>query len=127
MKPSFETENHIIPSGIRVWNKTNGYLEVSSEGHLLQGQTAAWVENSPQNLSLVEQGLLEIIGRSVDSAPEVQTAPAETPKKKKSSSPASTVEAPPNSGTEDQVVADDNKKDVKESTQSNNDVSVETV
>jgi hypothetical protein len=127
MKPSFETENHTIPSGIRVWNKTNGYLEVSSEGHLLQGQTAAWVEKSPENLSLVEQGLLEIIGMSVDDAPVAQTAPVETPKKKKSSSSAPTVEAPLSSGTEDQVVVDDNKKDVKESTQSNNDVSVETV
>lgn len=126
MKPSFETENHTIPSGIRVWNMTEGYLEVSSEGHLLQGQTAAWVEKSPENLSLVEQGLLEIIGLSVDDAPAAETAPAETPKKKKSSSPASTVEAPLSSGTEDQVVVD-NKKDVKESTQSNNDVSVETV
>ena len=82
MKPSFETENHTIPSGIRVWNKTNGYLEVSSEGHLLQGQTAAWVEKSPENLSLVEQGFLEIIGMSVDDAPVVETEPAETPKKK---------------------------------------------
>jgi hypothetical protein len=127
MKPSFETENHTIPSGIRVWNKTNGYLEVSSEGHLLQGQTAAWVEKSPENLSLVEQGLLEIIGMSVDDAPVAQTAPVETPKKKKSSSSAPTVEAPLSSGTEDQVVADDNKKDVEESTKSNNDVSVETV
>jgi hypothetical protein len=127
MKPSFETENHTIPSGIRVWNKTNGYLEVSSEGHLLQGQTAAWVEKSPENLSLVEQGLLEIIGMSVDDAPVAQTAPVETPKKKKSSSSAPTVEAPLSSGTEDQVVVDDNKKDVEESTKSNNDVSVETV
>ena len=127
MKPSFETENHTIPSGIRVWNKTNGFLEVSSEGHLLQGQTAAWVEKSPENLSLVEQGFLEIIGMSVDDAPVVETEPAETPKKKKPSSSAPTVEASLSSDTGDQVVVDDNKNDVKESTQSNNDVSVETV
>ena len=127
MKPSFETENHTIPSGIRVWNKTNGYLEVSSEGHLLQGQTAAWVEKSPENLSLVEQCLLEIIGMSVDDAPVAQTAPVETPKKKKSSSSAPTVEAPLSSGTENLVVTVENKKYEKEIDPSNNDVSVKTV
>lgn len=127
MKPSFETENSTIPSGIRVWNKTHGYLEVSSEGHLLQGQTAAWVEKSHENLSLVEQGFLEIIGITVDDAPVVEASPAETSKKKKSSSSAPTVEASLSSGTENQVVVEDNKNEADELLHSKNDVSVETV
>lgn len=108
---------------IRVWNTTNGYLDVSKEGHLLQGQTAAWVEETSEIVSLIEQGLLEVLEGQVSVS--TQTSSAEMPKKKKSSPLAR--ETSSNSETDDQVAVDDDKKDEKKSTQSNNDVSVETV
>ena len=46
---------------IRVWNKTNGYLDVSKEGHLLMGQTAAWVEETDEIVALIDGGLLEVL------------------------------------------------------------------
>ena len=42
---------------IRVWNKTNGYLDVSKEGHILMGQTAAWVEETDEIVALIVGGL----------------------------------------------------------------------
>lgn len=122
MEPSYEKVG--FKGALRVWNKTNGYLDVSEEGHLLQGQTAAWVEETAEVISLIEQGLLEVLEGQITLSPE--SASAETPKKKKSS-PAVAEEASTNSVTESPVVADDNKKEVKESTQPNNEVSVETV
>lgn len=122
MEPSYEKVG--FKGALRVWNKTNGYLDVSEEGHLLQGQTAAWVQETAEVISLIEQGLLEVLEGQITLSSE--SAPAETPKKKKSS-PAVVEEASTNSVTESPVVADDNKKEVKESTQPNNEVSVETV
>lgn len=122
MEPSYEKVG--FKGALRVWNKTNGYLDVSEEGHLLQGQTAAWVQETAEVISLIEQGLLEVLEGQITLSSE--SAPAETPKKKKSS-PAVAEEASTNLVTESPVVADDNKKEVKESTQPNNEVSVETV
>lgn len=122
MEPSYETVG--FKGALRVWNKTNGYLDVSEEGHLLQGQTAAWVQETAEVISLIEQGLLEVLEGQITLSSE--SASAETPKKKKSS-PAVAEEASTNSVTESPVVADDDKKEVKESTQPNNEVSVETV
>lgn len=122
MEPSYEKVG--FKGALRVWNKTNGYLDVSEEGHLLQGQTAAWVQETAEVISLIEQGLLEVLEGQITLSSE--SAPVETPKKKKSS-PAVVEEASTNSVTESPVVADDNKKEVKESTQPNNEVSVETV
>lgn len=108
---------------VRVWNKTNGYLDVSKEGHLLMGQTAAWVEETDEVVALINDGLLEILEGQLSKVHSAQSD--ETPKKKKSSS---TADQPPlSSDTEDLVVVVENKKDEKELTQSNNDVSVETV
>ena len=121
MQPSYETVG--FKGALRVWNTTIGYLDVSEEGHLLQGQTAAWVEETAEVISLIEQGLLEILDGKISE--NTQSSSAETPKKKKSSP---VVEEPSTSSeTEGQIAVDDNKKEVQESTQSNNDVSVETV
>lgn len=123
MEPSYEKVG--FKGALRVWNKTNGYLDVSEEGHLLQGQTAAWVEETAEVIALIEQGLLEVLDGqiTIDATP----APAETTKKKKSSTAVQTEKASTDSDTENQVVVDDTKTEVKESTTSNNEVSVETV
>ena len=117
MEPSYDK---VGPKGtLRVWNKTKGYLDVSKEGHLLTGETAAWVQETDEVVSLIEAGLLELLEGEVSAKTVV------SPKKKKSS-PAST-EQPLNLGTESQVAVDENKEESKEITPSNNDVSVETV
>jgi hypothetical protein len=121
MKPSYEKVG--FKGALRVWNTTIGYLDVSEEGHLLQGQTAAWVEETAEVIALIEQGLLVVVEGQISG--DIQSASAETPKKKKSSPVAE--EASNTSETESQVAVDDNKKEVQESAQSNNDVSVETV
>lgn len=104
---------------IRVWNKTNGYLDVSDEGHLLTGQTAAWVEQTDRVSLLIEEGLLEVIEG------ELSPSTTENPKKKKSTS--TLIKPSPTSDTEVQVAVEGNKEETVEITSSNNDVSVETV
>ena len=108
---------------IRVWNKTNGYLDVSKEGHLLMGQTAAWVEETDEIVALIDGGLLEVLEGQLS---KVSSASSDENLKKKKSLP--TTDQPPlSSGTENLVVAVENKKDEKEIVPSNNDVSVKTV
>ena len=108
---------------MRVWNKTNGYLDVSKEGHLLMGQTAAWVEETDEIVALVDGGLLEVLEGQLS---KVSSASSDENSKKKKSLP--TTDQPPlSSGTENLVVAVENKKDEKEIVPSNNDVSVKTV
>lgn len=123
MEPSYEKVG--FKGALRVWNTTNGYLDVSEEGHLLQGQTAAWVEETAEVIALIEQGLLEVLDGQISI--ETNPSPAETTKKKKSSPVAPAEEPSTSSDTENPVVADNTKTEVKESTQSNNEVSVETV
>jgi len=108
---------------MRVWNKTNGYLDVSKEGHLLMGQTAAWVEETDEIVALIDGGLLEVLEGQLS---KVSSASSDENSKKKKSLP--TTDQPPlSSGTENLVVAVENKKDEKEIVPSNNDVSVKTV
>ena len=108
---------------IRVWNKTNGYLDVSKEGHLLIGQTAAWVEETDEIVALIDGGLLEVLEGQLS---KVSSASSDENSKKKKSLPT-TDQTPLSSGTENLVVAVENKKDEKEIVTSNNDVSVKTV
>ena len=107
---------------IRVWNATQGYLEVSEEGYLLQGETSAWVEETDGVIALIAEGLLVVVGGQ--SSPVAESASTSSKKKKSSSA---TSQSP--TDIEDQPAVDEslNKNEAKESTQSNNDVSVETV
>lgn len=110
---------------LKVWNSTKGYLDVSTEGHLLTGETTAWVEETPEIVSLIEQGLLVLIeGKIGLSSPETVTS-AENAKKKRSS----TVLSQSSTATENQPVADEptHENDSKKEEPANNDVSVETV
>lgn len=120
MQPIF---GNTAPSGsLKVWNATQGYLDVSTEGHLLQGQTTAWVEETPEIIALIDQGLLvlvdgEILGKSSQTG--------ETSKKKRSST---TVDQS-STATDVQPVVDKvaNKNEAIKSETLKNDVSVETV
>ena len=107
---------------LRIWNTTKGYLEVTEEGHLLQGETSAWVEETDAVIELIKEGLLVVVGGQ--ESPTAQSA-SENSKKKKSSS----VNSQSSLDTEDQPVVDEpeNKNEVQEPTKPNNDVSVETV
>lgn len=66
MKPIFEGTG--TPGMIKVWNATNGYLDVSTEGHLLGGGISAWVEETGEIIELLEQGLLIPLENYVVSA-----------------------------------------------------------
>jgi len=123
MEPIYDGTN---ASGLlKVWNATKGYLDVSTEGHLLTGETTAWVEETPEIISLIEKGLLILVEGETTLSPAETVTPAENAKKKRSS----TVTNPSSTSTEDQPVVDDtvNKNDADEIKSSNNDVSVETV
>jgi hypothetical protein len=123
MEPIYDGTN---ASGLlKVWNATKGYLDVSTEGHLLIGETTAWVEETPEIISLIEKGLLILVeGQTTLSSSEIVT-PTENAKKKRSS----TVTNPSSTSTEDQPAADEtvNKNDDSKIEPSDNDVSVETV
>ena len=107
---------------IRVWNKTNGYLDVSEEGHLLTGQTAAWVEETDEIVALIDAGLLEVLEGQLSKVSSAQSD--ENSKKKKSSTTSQS-----STEVEDLPAVDEpkNKKEAEEPTNPNNDVSVETV
>jgi len=123
MEPIYDGTN---ASGLlKVWNATKGYLDVSTEGHLLTGETTAWVEETPEIISLIEKGLLILVEGETTLSPSETVTPAENAKKKRSS----TVTNPSSTSTEDQPVVDNtvNKNDADEIKSSNNDVSVETV
>lgn len=64
---------------LKVWNATKGYLDVSVEGHLLQGETTAWVSETDAILSLIDQGLLVLLD---DQNVSVSSDVSETAKKK---------------------------------------------
>jgi hypothetical protein len=106
---------------LRVWNTTKGYLEVTEEGYLLQGETSAWIEETDAVVDLIKEGLLVVVGGQ--ESPSVQEA-SESPKKKKSSTISQS-----STEVEDLPAADEaeNKKEAEEPTSPNNDVSVETV
>ena len=123
MEPIYDGTN--VSGLLKVWNATKGYLDVSTEGHLLTGETTAWVEETPEIISLIEKGLLILVeGETTLSLSETVT-PAENAKKKRSS----TVTNPSSTNTEGQHVADEtvNKNDDSKIKPSDNDVSVETV
>jgi hypothetical protein len=123
MEPIYDGTN---ASGLlKVWNATKGYLDVSTEGHLLTGETTAWVEETPEIISLIEKGLLILVEGETTLSPSETVTPAENAKKKRSS----TVTNPSSTSTEDQPVADEtvNKNDYSKIEPSDNDVSVETV
>ena len=106
---------------LRVWNTTKGYLEVTEEGYLLQGETSAWIEETDAVVDLIKAGLLVVVGGQ--ESPSAQEA-SENPKKKKSSTTSQS-----STEVEDLPAADEpkNKKEAEEPTSPNNDVSVETV
>ena len=123
MEPIYDGTN---ASGLlKVWNATKGYLDVSTEGHLLTGETTAWVEETPEIISLIEKGLLILVEGETTLSPSETVTPAENAKKKRSS----TVTNPSSTNTEGQPVADEtvNKNDDSKIKPSDNDVSVETV
>ena len=123
MEPIYDGAN---ASGLlKVWNATKGYLDVSTEGHLLTGETTAWVEETPEIISLIEKGLLVLVEGETTLSPSETVTPTENAKKKRSS----TVTNQSSTNTEGQPVVDEtvDKNDDDKIEQSNNDVSVETV
>ncbi len=123
MEPIYDGVN---ASGLlKVWNATNGYLDVSTEGHLLTGETTAWVEETPEIISLIEKGLLVLVEGETTLSPSETATPAENAKKKR----FSTVTDQSSTSTEGQPVAHEtfNKNDDSKIEPSDNDVSVETV
>ena len=106
---------------LRVWNTTKGYLEVTEEGYLLQGETSAWIEETDAVVDLIKEGLLVVVGGQ--ESPSAQSA-GENPKKKKPSTVSqSSIEVEDLPAVDEQ----ENKKEAEEPTKPNNDVSVETV
>ena len=123
MEPIYDGAN---ASGLlKVWNATKGYLDVSTEGHLLTGETTAWVEETPEIISLIEKGLLVLVEGETTLSPSETVTPTENAQKKRSS----TVTNQSSTNTEGQPVVDEtvDKNDDDKIEQSNNDVSVETV
>lgn len=49
---------------VKVWNKTPGFVQVTDEGHLLDSQCSAWVDDNPTVQSLIEEGMVVVIGGS---------------------------------------------------------------
>ena len=106
---------------LRVWNTTKGYLEVTEEGYLLQGETSAWIEETDAVVDLIKEGLLVVVGGQ--ESPSAQSASENSKKKKSSTVSQSSIEVEDLPAVDEQ----ENKKEAEEPTKPNNDVSVETV
>jgi hypothetical protein len=106
---------------LRVWNTTKGYLEVTEEGYLLQGETSAWIEETDAVVDLIKEGLLVVVGGQ--ESPSAQSASENSKKKKPSTVSQSSIEVEDLPAVDEQ----ENKKEAEEPTKPNNDVSVETV
>ena len=106
---------------LRVWNTTKGYLEVTEEGFLLQGETSAWIEETDAVVDLIKKGLLVVVGGQ--ESPSAQSASENSKKKKPSTVSQSSTEVEDLPAVDEQ----ENKKEAEEPTKPNNDVSVETV
>ena len=61
LDPSFAGESGML----KVWNATNGAIQVTDEGHLLDAHKTAWVEESAVLTALIESGHASVIGESV--------------------------------------------------------------
>lgn len=61
MEPIFDKSFAGAEGMVRVWNATSGFLEVCEDGHLLNGQTSAWVESSAIVDALVADGSLVLL------------------------------------------------------------------
>ena len=121
MEPIYDISGPV--GALRVWNTTKHYLDVSEEGHLLAGETAAWVEETAEVVSLLGKGLLVILDGQVTKTDN--SVVSENPKKKKSttatSQSSSDIDAQP-------VVDNDADKSAEaDLNELNNTVSDETV
>lgn len=93
LDPSFSGEAGML----HVWNETYSAIQVTPEGHLLDGKTSAWVTENSVLLELVEIGQAVVMSGF--------GAPAPTPKK--SGKKTKPVEEPLPSEEEDLPVAQD--------------------
>jgi hypothetical protein len=118
MKPIFEGTG--TPGMIKVWNSTNGYLDVSTEGHLLGGGTSAWVEETEEIIELLEQGLLIPLENYIPSV-----SSAEKTAKKKQNLAKEIIQSSLEIDN-DPVVLDENLNNNALSDTSNIDVTVES-
>ena len=80
MKPIFDEDFAGAHGLIKVWNNTYGYLDVSEEGHLLEGQKSAWVEETTKIIDLLESG--ELIGIGGYQNKDLEASVKASPKKK---------------------------------------------
>lgn len=81
---------------IRVWNATAGFLQVSEEGHLLQPQVSAWVDDNDTVRSHIESGMLVALGGT----------PKKSPKKSTKAKPQEVAPSPSDT-SQDQVAVQD--------------------
>lgn len=118
MQPIFSEEKQ--DGMLLVWNSTQGYLEVSAEGHLLEGYKKAWVQPTKDIERLIDADLLVLLDGVISSSINDVDFNSTVSKKKQSSK---TVTIQPPSESESQVVAPDNvEKPIDNG--SNSDVSV---
>jgi hypothetical protein len=103
MKPIFSEEKQ--DGMLLVWNSTQGYLDASVEGDLLEGYQKAWVEPTDDIARLIDAGLLVLLDGVIPSSINNVDTDLSVSKKKQSSK-AVTIQPPLES--ESQVVAPDN-------------------
>lgn len=124
MKPIFDEEFAGSPGLIKVWNNTHGYLDVSEEGHLLEGQKSAWVEETTKIIDLLETGELLGVGgyQNKDLEASVKASPKKKSKTVEENETSESVSAPEVLPVVQEISEDIIKNDSLET-----DVSVESI
>lgn len=124
MEPITDKNFTGAPGLIKVWNNTFGYLDVSEEGHLLQGQKGAWVEENAKVVSLLETGELVAVGgyQNKDLEAQVKATPKKKSKTVEENETSESVSAP-----EVLPVAQENSEDEIKNDSLETDVSVESI
>ena len=124
MKPIFDEDFAGAHGLIKVWNNTYGYLDVSEEGHLLEGQKSAWVEETAKIIDLLETGKLIGVGgyENKDLEASVKASPKKKSKTVEENEISESVSAPEVLPVVQEISEDDIKNDSLET-----DVSVESI
>lgn len=84
---------------LKVWNATNGAIQVTDEGHILGSYCTAWVTENPTLIELLKSGHAAVVGeasspKKVSKSKAKQEEPAPTETSKEDSAPVAPVEEP---------------------------------
>lgn len=75
MQPIYDRKFEGTEGLVKVWNNTTGMVQVCADGHLLKGETLAWVEYSEIIDALVADGSLTLLSEPTTKVAKKNSKP----------------------------------------------------